>query len=179
MKSQKEAFDEFLSKFNEAVKEAKRAIKLPIIPDQKSGKLLWVSERELKLRYVISVDGIKEFFEGLLKGKVMATKCKQCSALYFPPQNYCHACNAVNMDWVELSGEGELLTFTKISVKPYSFSHLEDYVIGIAKLKEGINVLAWVSEKDVSKLKRGMKVKLVVKERSEEGYLTFELYPAQ
>jgi uncharacterized OB-fold protein len=177
MKSQKEQFDEFLETLDKAVKEAKRAIKLPLIPDQKTGKILWISNRELKLRYVLSVENIKEFFEGLLQGRLLASKCKLCNSIYFPPQKYCNKCKSSEMGWQELSNEGELLSFTKISVKPYSFSHLEDYIIGIARLKEGINVLAWIDEKDISKLKRGMKVKLKVIERSEEGYLTYGFIP--
>ncbi|HLI46922.1 MAG TPA: Zn-ribbon domain-containing OB-fold protein [Geobacterales bacterium] len=177
--SQKEAFDQFLKSLDEAVKEAKRAIKLPLIPDQKTGRLLWISNRELRLRYAISVDSNKKFYEALLDGKLLATKCPTCGALYFPPQDYCNRCKKQGLQWVELSGEGELLSYTKVVVKPYSFSHLEDYIVGIAKLKEGINILAWVSEKDVSKLKRGMKVNVRVKEREEEGYLVYEIVPAQ
>lgn len=177
MKSQKEAFDEFLRKLEEAVKEAKKAIKLPLIPDQKTGKLLWYSNRELNLRYIISVEENKQFLEGIIQGKLLATKCKICNSIYFPPQGFCKNCNKKEMEWLELSGEGELLSFTKISVKPSSFSHLEDYIVGIAKLKEGINILAWVSESNVEKLKRGMKVKVRISERTPENYLTYELVP--
>ncbi len=177
MKSQKELFDEFLSKLEQGANESKKVLKLPLIPDQKTGKLLWFSNRELRLRYLINVDSNKEFFEGLMKGELLTTKCKNCSKIYFPPQNYCYVCNKTEMEWIKLSGEGELLSFIQVNVKPYSFSHLDDYTIGIARLKEGINILAWVAEKDVSKLKRGMKVKIRVVERPQEGYLTYEIFP--
>jgi len=177
--SQKEAFDKFLKQLDEAVKEAKRAVKLPLIPDQKTGRLLWISNRELILRYAISVDSNKKFFEGLIQGKILATSCVHCNTIYFPPQNYCYKCNKQDLEWIELSGEGELLSYTKIVVKPYSFSHLDDYIVGIARLKEGINILAWVSESDVNKLRRGMKVNLRVRERPEEGYLVYEIVPIE
>jgi len=48
------------------------------------------------------------------------------------------------MQWIELSREAQLLAFTQIIVKPQSFQDEGDYYVGVARLKEGINVLARV-----------------------------------
>jgi len=166
-------YDEGIKKLEEFAKENKKILGFPIIPDQKLGTALWVSNREIRIKYIISVEKIKKFFEGLFEGKIYATKCLSCNELYFPPQTECGKCRIENVEWVELSGEGELITFTKIFVKPYSFSHYEDYIIGIAKLKEGINVTAWIEEKDIQKIKIGSKVRLKVTKRLPEEYLTY------
>jgi len=118
------------------------------------------------------------------KGKVVRIStgiwmCKKCGTIYFPPQLDCPKCRSSDMEWIELSGEGELLTFTQINVKPYSFSHYPDYIVGIARLKEGINVTAWVAESDPKKLKPGVKVKLQVTKRQPENYLTYEIVPIE
>jgi uncharacterized OB-fold protein len=170
---QKIIYDEGIKKLEEFVKESKKILGFPIIPDQKLGTALWVSNRELKINYIISVEKIKKFFEGLSEGKIYATKCLNCNEIYFPPQSECSKCKNEKMEWIELSGEGELLTFTKIFVKPYTFSHYEDYIVGIARLKEGINVTAWVEEKDFEKIKVGSKIKLKVVKRFPEEYLTY------
>jgi len=157
----------------------KKRKSLPIIIDQKRNAYLWESNRELKLKYMLSVEKIKRFFEGLAENKLLATKCEKCNELYFPPQSFCSKCLSNNMKWVELSKEGEIVTFTKIYVKPTSFSHYADYTIGIIRLKEGINVLAWISEKHVNKLKVGMKGRIEIVNREPENYLTYEIIPIE
>lgn len=155
----------------------KKKKQFPLILDQKRNSVLWDSPRELKLKYQISIERIKKFFEGLSENKLLATKCENCNEIYFPPQSYCSKCRSNDLKWIELSKEGEIVTFTKVYVKPSSFSHYEDYTIGIIKLKEGINVLAWISEKDVTKLKIGMKAKIEIKIREPEGYQIYEIVP--
>ena len=178
-KTQKEQIEEATKQFMEFVESVKKSTGLPIVPDMRSGVAQWVDQRELILRYVVSVEKIRKFFDGLMSGKIYATKCRRCGNLYFPPQADCPFCKISDMEWVELSGEGELLTYTIIYTKPTSFSHYDDYAIGIARLREGINVTAWIKEKDPGKLRVGMRVKLVVKKREPENYLTYELEPVE
>jgi len=147
---------------------------LPIIKDQKNGNKLWVSTRELTLRYQIPINRTSKFFEGLKEGKVLATKCNRCNTVYFPPQDDCPKCKASSLEWVEIPPEGEVITFTRINVKPMSFSHYNDYVVGIVKMSNGVNVLGWINT-DSPRI--GMKVKLKVYERKPEGYLTYGFEP--
>jgi len=134
--------------------------------------------RTLRITYNIPISKTLKFWEGIKEGKIYATKCKKCGKLYFPPVADCSACLSSEMEWVELSGEGELETFTHIIVKPASFSDEPPYTVAIARLKEGVRALAWlvgVKKKDV---KVGMKVKLTAKVTS-EGRLTYEFRPIE
>lgn len=144
-----------------------------IIEDKKTGHKLWRSVRELPLRFTISIERNKMFFEGLNKGVIMATKCVKCGRIYFPPQNDCPYCKSSEVRWVKLGNKGVLLTFTKIFVKPKSFSHYKDYVVAVGRLSEGINITAWI-DADISELKVGMPIELQVVKREPEGYLTYE-----
>jgi len=146
---------------------------LPIFPEPKTGNPLWADVRELDLRYQIPVKKVTRFFDELGKGKITATKCVKCNTIYFPPQDDCPKCRVSGLEWVELPVEGELITYTIISVKPPSFSHYPDYVVGIADLGE-VNVTAWV-QGPKEKLKVGAKVRLEVVKREPEGYLTYSL----
>lgn len=134
--------------------------------------------RTLRITYNIPISKTLKFWEGIKEGKIYATKCKKCGKLYFPPVADCSACLSSEMEWVELSGEGELETFTHIIVKPASFSDEPPYTVAIARLKEGVRALAWlvgVKKKDV---KVGMKVKLTAKV-TPEGRLTYEFRPIE
>ena len=80
------------------------------------------------------------------------------------------------MEWVELSREGVVETFTHIPVKPASFQSYGNYTIAIAKLKEGVRVLAWLTDAKLEDVKVGMKVKLGTKVLP-DGSLTYEFKP--
>jgi len=126
------------------------------------------SARSLTLRYKLPISRTRKFWEKLKEGKVYATKCGKCGKLYFPPVADCGKCGASSMEWIELDGEGELVTFTQVFVKPPSFSDESDYIVGIARLKEGVNALAWLVGVEREKIRLGMKVRLVA-EVSAEG----------
>ncbi|MET1102162.1 MAG: Zn-ribbon domain-containing OB-fold protein [Pyrodictiaceae archaeon] len=177
--SQREEIEKFIKQVEEFVESTKKSTGLPIIPDQKTGVALWYDQRELRAKYTISVERIRKFYEGLMEGKLLATRCKHCGRIYFPPQMDCPYCRKSDMEWIELSKEGELLTYTVIYTKPMSFAHYNDYTVGIARLKEGVNVTAWVRETDPRKLRVGMKVKIEIVKREPEGYLTYEIVPAE
>ncbi len=177
--SQREQIEEFFKQMIGFAETMKQSVGVPLVFDQKSGAALWLDQRELTLRFTISVERIRKFFEALSEGKVLATRCKETGTIYFPPQVDCPDAPGSEVEWIEMPREGELLTWTVIYTKPYSFSHYNDYTVGIARFPNGVNVLAWVRESDPGKLRVGMKVRLEVVKREPEGYLTYELVPVE
>lgn len=135
-----------------------------------------IRSRKLELTYNIPISRTLKFWEGLKEGKIFAAKCKKCGKMYFPPVADCGECYSSNMDWVELSGEGEVIAFTHIVVRPVSFQENPPYTIVIARLKEGVKALAWLTDAKKKDVKIGMKVKLMPKV-SEDGRLTYEFRP--
>lgn len=176
-KTQREMTDEAMKKFYKFVDDMKKALGVPMVPDMKTGHALWVDMRTLTTKFIISVERIKQFFNALAENKIMATRCRDCETIYFPPQADCAKCRKDNIEWIELPREGKLVTYTVINVKPDSFAHYDDYIVGIAELENGIHITAWVRETDPKNLKIGQKVKLEVVRRKPEDYLTYELVP--
>lgn len=80
---------------------------------------------------------IKKWYDALNEGKIMGLKCKDCGIVEFPPVPICNSCSCTDMEWVEMSGEGELITFcfSPMGVYPY---HTEPALTGFARLKEGM-----------------------------------------
>ncbi len=166
-------------KIDDAVKQQLRLVDmvvsstgLPIVHDQKTGDPQWVDVRELPLRYMPSLGRTKRFFEGLAEGRLLATKCKECGAVYFPPQSDCPRCRRSDVEWVDVGVEGELVTWATINVKPLTFIHHNDYVVGIVRMPLGVNVLAWIVG-DPTTLRPGQRVRLVVGRREPENYITY------
>ncbi|RLG42703.1 MAG: 3-hydroxybutyryl-CoA epimerase [Thermoproteota archaeon] len=132
----------------------------------------FITSKTLSLVYKIPISRIARFWEGLKEGKVLATRCRKCSKLRFPPSAICPFCLSSDVEWVELSGEGIVETYTRITAAPASFSGEAPYTIVVARMKEGVKVLAWFEGDEIS---IGMKVRLLAKE--EHGSLTYRFVP--
>ena len=134
------------------------------------------SNRPLHIVYNLPISKASKFWEGLKEGKIYATKCEKCGRLRFPPVADCGDCGSSNVKWIELDGEGEIETFTQVVVKPASFSKEPSYIVAIARLKEGVKALAWLTGVERKDVKAGMKVRLVAKVTS-DGRVTYEFVP--
>ncbi|MBS7647317.1 MAG: Zn-ribbon domain-containing OB-fold protein [Candidatus Bathyarchaeia archaeon] len=132
-----------------------------------------IKSREIKVVQDIPISKTLPFWEGIKQGKILATKCKKCGKLYFPPVADCSKCFSSNMEWIELSREATIETFTHVVVRPRSFQQEKPYTVAIGKLQEGLRVLAWLTGFKLSEIKVGMKAKLVAK-ITHEGEPTYE-----
>lgn len=121
---------------------------------------------------------IARFWEALEKGEFLTTKCRKCEKVYFPPTVDCPECYESDMDWIVLSGDAELITWTVAQVAPKGFSLCTPYTIAVSKLKEGPNVMAWLTDVGCENIKHGMLLKLVVKNQSNEK-LGYSFVPRQ
>ena len=137
-----------------------------------------IKSREMTIAPEIPISKTLKFWEGLKQGKVYATKCENCGKLYFPPSADCPECLSNQLEWVELSNEAEVETFTHIVVRPTTFLQNKPYTVAIGKLKEGVRVLAWLSGLKLSEIKIGMKVKLVARV-TPEGNPIYEFVPLE
>jgi len=72
-----------------------------------------------------------DFISYLEEGKVMATRCKECGAVYFPPRSDCAKCLNSNMEWFEVTGTGTLLSFSELKYAPVGFEDDLPYTIAL------------------------------------------------
>lgn len=82
-----------------------------------------------------SITKVNDFIDYLEQGKVMGTRCKDCSLLFFPPRAQCHRCLTSNMEWFEVTGTGKLVSYSKLKYAPVGFE--EDLPYAIALLDYG------------------------------------------
>jgi len=134
------------------------------------------SARTLHITYNLPISRTSKFWQGLKEGKIYATKCQKCGRLHFPPVADCGDCGSSNVKWTELDGEGEIETFTQVVVKPASFSNESNYIVAIARLKEGVRALAWLIGVEREDVQVGMKVRLVARVTS-DGRVSYEFIP--
>jgi uncharacterized OB-fold protein len=126
---------------------------------------------------------LQSYLEFLQSKKLMGSKCKDCGILYVPVRKLCTKCSTSNMEWVEMSGEGELAAFTSITVgTPYfiekGYDRKKPYCFSIIKLKEGPMVsaqLVGVEESKPETINIGMPVKVRFLETEIKGETKIDL----
>ena len=105
---------------------------------------------------------VTDFAQYLKDGHLMATKCKKCGVLTFPPRADCVECMSDEYEFSEISGKGTLHTYTKIEAAPTGFEELAPYIVGVVDLEEGGRLLAWIGETiKEDEIKIGMPVQVV------------------
>ena len=101
------------------------------------GKKKEVDDRFKKFGTVsfTSISKVNDFVDYMEKGKVMYTRCKDCGLVFFPPRADCYQCLTSNMDWLEVSGNGKLISYSKLEYAPVGFG--DDLPYSIALLDYG------------------------------------------
>jgi hypothetical protein len=127
-----------------------------------------LKSRPITFIFELPTERLSEFWNGLEKGKVYASKCKKCGRITFPPTADCSRCLSSGPEWVDIQGEGEIETFTHIVIRPASFQNHPTYTVAVAKMNTGVKVLAWLTGAKLGNVKVGAKVRLAVTQ-SEDG----------
>lgn len=78
----------------------------------------------------------------LRQHRLMAARCRHCGLINLPPRELCPRCYAAQMEWLELSGLGELAGFTSIAVglpelTAEGYDRQHPYCSGVVRLAEG------------------------------------------
>ncbi len=94
-----------------------------------------------------------DFIAYLEAGKVMATRCRQCGASYFPPKMDCPRCLLSDMEWFEIKGNGKLSSYTVVNYGPAGFEADAPYILALGEFGDGIQIFGRLSrdieEKDI------------------------------
>lgn len=95
-------------------------------------------------------------FYGFLKEhRLMGARCSKCGTVYAPPRPLCPVCSDAEMEWVELSGEGKLMSYSVIAIAPTpmieaGYGRENPYCSGVVELAEGPRISAQILGVDVA-----------------------------
>lgn len=108
---------------------------------------------------------ISSFYKFISKEQLMAAKCNKCGTVLLPPKPMCTSCLSTNLKWIELKGEGKLLSYTVIHVAPAQFQSMAPYTVGIVELKSGLRLPGMIKDEHcenipVDRVKVGMNLKI-------------------
>jgi len=131
---------------------------------------------------------IQSYLEYINSKKLMGSKCKKCGAVDVPPRKLCIKCNSTDVDWIEMSGNGQIAAFSCISVgttfmveKGYSMK--KPYCFSVINLDEGPMIsgqLLGVDETkpDTIKIETPVKVKFIETDLKGETRVDLGFEPA-
>lgn len=109
--------------------------------------------------------------------KIMGVKCPKCGKVYVPPKMVCFECFEKMEEWVEVGNEGVLKGFTIVTHSTPVMPLDPPYAYGIISL-DGSNTdfVHIINESDPKKLKPGMRLKAVFKDKPRKRILDIEYF---
>lgn len=81
------------------------------------------------------------YWEAAREGRLVLPRCGVCSRVHHPPRAWCPHCWATELDWVEVSGAGVVVTFSVVH-QPPSPTFEVPYVLAVVELAEGPQMMA-------------------------------------
>ena len=103
---------------------------------------------------------VSSFYKFVSEKRLMAAKCNKCGAVLLPPKPMCTKCLSTNLKWVELKGDGKLLSYTVIYIAPEQFQSMTPYAVGIVELQNGLRLPGMIRDVKPEEIKIGMNLKI-------------------
>jgi uncharacterized OB-fold protein len=98
-----------------------------------------------------------------------AEVCNECGNTIFPPRDVCPYCAEQKQTWTNLSGRGEVYSYTTMYSAPTAFEEYTPYTVALVKLAEGPLITAQLTDVDTEEVAIGMPVEMVTRKLSQEG----------
>ena len=107
------------------------------------------------------------FWQAAAEHRLVAQRCKACGKTRIPPAPICSACRSDEADWQQLSGRGEVYTYTIVH-RPIAANQPLPTVIAVIALEGagGVRMISNLVGVDASAVRIGMPVELVWEDMS-------------
>lgn len=87
---------------------------------------------------------IKQFEEGVHDGKIRGYRCRNCGLQRIDILEFCPNCHKAELEEVEFSDKGSVLTYTIQFVAPEQFMNEVPYAWAIIQLDDGPKITGWI-----------------------------------
>jgi uncharacterized OB-fold protein len=109
------------------------------------------------------------FWQAAAEHRLVVQRCLACGHTRLPPAPVCSECRSAEADWKELSGRGEIYTYTIVH-RPIAAGQQLPYVIAVIALEEsgGVRMISNVVDARPEEIRIGSRVELVWEDMSAE-----------
>jgi uncharacterized OB-fold protein len=118
----------------------------------------------------------KPFWDAAAQQKLKIQRCKACRAWVWTPRPACVECGSENIEWNDLSGKGEVYSFTVIRQiagrgAPQAFQKDIPYVVAWVNLDEGPRLISNIVDCPVETVTIGMKVAVTFEQATKDVWM--------
>jgi uncharacterized protein len=99
-------------------------------------------------------------------------RCEACAQFHFYPRSACPHCGSKNLAWHNVSGKGEVYSFTVVHRAPSKgFVEQVPYVVAVVALAEGLHMMTRLTQVQPDAVKIGMRVRVDFERQDDETTL--------
>jgi len=109
------------------------------------------------------------FWEATRRHELVLQKCNECGTVRYYPRPRCPTCLSGNAEWVQMSGNGSVYSFTIVH-RPLArwFADKVPLVCAVIELDEGVRMISNIEEVDLNDVHIGMRVSVTFEDVNEE-----------
>jgi uncharacterized OB-fold protein len=109
------------------------------------------------------------FWQAAAEHRLVVQRCTACGHTRLPPGPVCSECRSADADWKELSGRGEIYTYTVVH-RPIAAGQQLPFVIAVIALEDsgGVRMISNVVDARPEEIGIGSRVELVWEDMSAE-----------
>jgi uncharacterized OB-fold protein len=109
------------------------------------------------------------WWQAAAEHRLVVQRCTGCGRTRLPPAPVCPACRGFDSDWKEVSGRGEVYTYTIVH-RPMAAEQKLPFVIAVIALEDagGVRMMSNLVDVDPSRVAIGLPVELVWEDMSAE-----------
>lgn len=123
-----------------------------------------IAKRPPDLQKLVTDQWTKPFWDAAAKHRLVAPRCMDCEQFRMPPTPFCPYCQSQRLDWVELSGEGIVYSYSIVmrALVPGTEGALP-YIAAVIVLADagGVRLISNIVDVPIDKVHVGQVVRVI------------------
>ncbi len=112
---------------------------------------------------------MQPFYAAAKHRQLVVQRCRSCGTPRFPARTICSHCLSQEVEWVPVSGRGEVYSFNVMhQVYHPGFASEVPYAVVVVKLEEGVKLISNLRGVRPDAIRIGMPVQVVFEDLNEE-----------
>jgi uncharacterized protein len=113
----------------------------------------------------------QRFWDATAEGRLELPRCDDCHQVVWYPRRSCPWCHSTSLTWVELTGHGEVYSYTVTRRGQGRWADAAPYVLAYVELAEGPRILTNVVGCDPDEVRIGLPVEVAFADTGEGNAL--------
>lgn len=109
------------------------------------------------------------YWEACHNHQLLIQKCGDCGEHQFYPRIICAHCASTNVEWVEASGRGDVISYTVMHrAVSKAYDEASATILALIRLEEGVQMMSNIVACDADQTHTGMAVEVTFEDWSDE-----------